>query len=178
MASLVVLLSPWPISLLFGWLSSNNQVFSQCRLTGLSDPKTSRKQMSENQARTGYFVCIQLNTWHGCFHVNHLLSKYFYCPPWPLRSREAQKACGACGPGVFGSPPSARSAEDSQNSLRCSTRKQLGEELAFLCPSPQQLSHLLTLGDTAVHFQGSLLYSPVNSLIPHEIIEHLLSARS
>ena len=68
MGAIVVLLLAWSLSLWFGWLNSNNQAFLQCHLTGLSDPETSHKQMLENPARTGYFTCMKLNTWHECFH--------------------------------------------------------------------------------------------------------------
>lgn len=142
-------------------------------------PHTSRYQ--KTQPRTSYFICIKLNTWHVCMFSPEPspLPDIFYCPLWPLSCSEAQKVCGAYGPGALQHPLHLSSQlRTPKTACRCFTPKQLRGMLASFCPSTQQLGHLLTPGDTAVHSEGSLLCPPVNSLIPHAIMKRLLSARS
>lgn len=141
--------------------------------------KPPHKQMSETPTQDWLFHL------QAAQHLAWILSPKTISSPrcfqgflWPLGSSKVQKDCGACGPGSLQPNPSVRPAWDPHNSLQVLLPRQLGGELASLCPSTQQLGHLLAPGDRAVHSEDSLLGAPANSPITHVTIKHLLSARS
>lgn len=156
-----MLLSAWSPRLWFGWLNSNNQAFSQCRLTGLSDPKTAHKQMSEKPARTGYFTCTKLNTWHQCFHHEPFPLQIILLPSMAPQQHWNSKGLWDLWTWGLQCPSICQASWGLPKQPKMLHPKQLWGELASLCPSTQQLGHLLTLGDTAVHFEGSFLCFPL-----------------
>lgn len=119
MEALVVLLSLCSLSLWFDWLNLSNQAYSQCSLTGLSDPKPSHSRCQKTQPRTGYFTCVKLNTWHECFPPELApLPDIFIAPYGPSAAVKLKGPVGLTDLAPFRPPPSARPVEDSQSSLQ------------------------------------------------------------
>lgn len=142
-----------------------------------SSPHTSRCQ--KPQPRTGYFICRQLSIWPGCFLPKPSLPPdVFMVSCGPSAAVRFKRTVGLVGLGAFSQIHLSGQLGTPITAYRCSSPGSWVGGLASLCPSTQQLGHLLTPGDRAVHFQDSLLSAPANSPITHVIIKHLLSARS
>lgn len=138
-------------------------------------PSSHTSRCQKLQPRTGYFICRKLDTWHGCFPWNNLLSQMFSCScPMALQLQRGSK--GLSNLWAWGPLALFRLSGRLPKQPQMLHPRQLWGELASFCPSTQQLGHMFTPEDREVHSGGSLLTAQINSLIPRANI-HLQRAR-
>lgn len=110
----------WPLNMWFAWLHFINQAYSQHHLIGPPDLKPCTSRCQGPQAKTGYFICMELNIWHG-FPPNPIPSpvpNVLMASFDPSGIMKLKRIMGPIEMGAFSPPPSVRPAKDSQNSLQ------------------------------------------------------------